>query len=280
MAISDTHCESLRCAVSEMEFVYDECLREGITDVLHAGNLFDGPGNRGFKGHNLEVRPDCQTVYQALRYVSESYPYREGVTTHFISSSTCHEGWEYRVSSINMGRCLAEGVSFSTIGVEGEELVTIPPRPDLHYLDLDMADILCGPEGKTRIKLFHPGGGSAYAISYRAQKWAESLQGGTKPNMAIMGHFHKSGYLRIRDIGMLLPGCLEWQTNYMQKKIVDAHVAAWLVELDVDAGGSIRGTRLKEYPFYREPERFVSSPLGGRGSSGLELLFPKEGPGV
>lgn len=39
-----------------------------------------------------------------------------------------------------------------------------------------------------RVYLTHPDGGTAYALSYRPQKMAESLASENKPHILILGH--------------------------------------------------------------------------------------------
>ncbi|MHB8994539.1 MAG: hypothetical protein ACYC63_04740 [Armatimonadota bacterium] len=261
-AISDTHYENLCCARDEIEAVYSRCVDEGITDIIHAGNLSDGPGERGFRGHYQEVQSGCQTAYECLEFISANYPSRPGVTTHLLGSSTCHEGWEFKASGLDMGYALANGCVYGTLGREAEIRNVIPPRPDINYLGMDNYTITCGPEENTRIRVLHPGGGSSYASSYKSQKWVEALQGGTKPHFAIMGHYHKSHYFTPRDVRVLNPGCLEWQSPFMQKLGLAAEVAAWFVELTVDAGGSLRRVKLEEMPFYFEPKRHYHMNAG------------------
>ena len=96
-ALSDTHCENRCCAWDELHAVYDRCVSEGITDVIHAGNLSDGPGMFGYPGHYLDVDEGCADIYGCLHYLHDRYPVREGITTHHVSSSTCHEGWAYKI---------------------------------------------------------------------------------------------------------------------------------------------------------------------------------------
>ena len=255
-AMGDTHLENRCAARDELNAVYDRCVEEGIDTVLHGGNLSDGPGNMGYRSHYLEVEDGCQDIYGCLKFLYENYPQRDGVKTYHISSSTCHEGWAFQHRGVNMGAALSKGCTFTMYGENGDEEVVIPPRPDLIYLGMDEYTILCGPEGNTRLRLFHPGGGSSYASSYKSQKWVESLQGGTKPHLAVIAHFHKSNYFTPRDVRVLSPGCLEWQTGFMRKLMIEAQVAAWFVEMWVDGDGSLRRVRLEEMPFYFEPKRY------------------------
>jgi len=43
-------------------------------------------------------------------------------------------------------------------------------------------------KGSSIIRVIHAGGGSAYAVSYTSQKYVESLQGGEKPQIVLVGH--------------------------------------------------------------------------------------------
>jgi len=92
------------------------------------------------------------------------------------------------------------------------------------------------PFGK-KIEVIHPDGGSSYAISYRIQKIAESLEGGTKPELLIVGHFHKAEYLFYRNIHIIQAGCLESQTDFMRNRHISAHKGFWTVDLEVSKKG-------------------------------------------
>ena len=46
-----------------------------------------------------------------------------------------------------------------------------------------------------KIMLMHPGGGTAYALSYRAQKIVQALPGGQKPDILAIGHYHKAEFI-------------------------------------------------------------------------------------
>ncbi|MEK6880152.1 MAG: hypothetical protein AABY22_11110, partial [Nanoarchaeota archaeon] len=88
--------------------------------------------------------------------------------------------------------------------------------PDMKYLGHRQVDITLGKYGKTKMRLLHPGGGSAYAISYRPQKIAEALSGGEKPNIMGIGHFHKIESLFYRNIHLFQ--CFEGNTKILTKE--------------------------------------------------------------
>ena len=65
-------------------------------------------------------------------------------------------------------------------------------------------------ETGAKIKLLHPDGGTAYAISYKSQKIIESLQGAGErlPGAAFIGHFHKSEYIPYQGVHTFQTGTM------------------------------------------------------------------------
>jgi len=96
-------------------------------------------------------------------------------------------------------------------------------------------------ETGARIKLLHPDGGTAYALSYKPQKIIESLQGSDNrlPNVALIGHFHKSEYLHYMGVDTLQTGTLCGQTKFMRGKGIPAHKGFWVIDLYSNKNGSI-----------------------------------------
>lgn len=248
--MSDTHYENRFSCHEEIAGAYDFFAAEGITDVLIPGDLHDGPGERGYPGHRQEAREECQTARQCVRYVSENFPCRKGITTHFIESAKSHAGWEFAATGFDMGRSLAEGFSYTVPGPQGDELMHVPGRPDMHFLGHDDAPLLMGPEEKTKVRLYHPDGGSAYAWSYQLQKWAESIEGGNKPQACLFGHYHKFCHIRPRNIQVLSCETMCWQTPFMLRKRLEAHVGFILLEMTVETDGTIRSFMPWEFPFF------------------------------
>jgi hypothetical protein len=78
----------------------------------------------------------------------------------------------------------------------------------------------------------HPGGGSSYAISYRPQKLIESLEGGTKPNMLGIGHYHKADLMpSYRNVTGIQSGTFQSQTPFMARGGLSAHLGGWQIEV-------------------------------------------------
>ena len=232
--ISDTHLGSVWAAMEPLEATYDRFAAEGVTRVLHAGDLTDGPGmSSRHPRHREEVQGHCLLPPGMRDWVVEHYPAREGITTYFVSGQ--HDDWEIRKSGWDLSAAITD------------------KRPDLVHLGYQHADLLVGPEEKTRIRLYHPDGGMAYALSYRTQKWIEAIPGGDKPNLAIMGHLHQYLSMQLRNVHVILPGCFQWQTFYLGGKPAWPQVGGVLLELRLDAGGDIRSAVTEWMPFYAPP---------------------------
>lgn len=248
--VTDTHLANLFAAEEELHFAYDRFAAEGITDVFHAGDLVDGSGRYGYPGHSMEVREDCYTPRQTCAYAIDNYPQRDGITTRFIESMKCHAGWDLQRDGFDHGYSLQYGFNYLKKTPQGSELLHKPGRPDLQFLGYDSARVTIGPESLTLVDILHPGGGSSYALSYRPQKWSESLEGGSKPHLAIMGHYHKLNYIRPRNIHVLSAECLEWQTPFMARHGIQAHVGFAILRLGLDSDGTIREFKPEWFPFF------------------------------
>lgn len=85
---------------------------------------------------------------------------------------------------------------------------------------------------------------NSYATSYSAQKIVESLQGGEKPSVLMIGHYHKLLYAYIRNVHTVQCGTTQDQSIFMRKKKIEAHVGGGIIELYRDKYGSINRVRV------------------------------------
>jgi predicted phosphodiesterase len=109
---------------------------------------------------------------------------------------------------------------------------------------------LVQPGGSSRIRIAHMGGGSAYALSYSMQKYAESLQGGEKPQIVLGGHYHKFNYNYAREIHLVQPGCIQDQTPFMRKKKLQAMVGGCTLWIRQNELGIITSCKVEWMPYY------------------------------
>jgi hypothetical protein len=211
-AVSDTHLCSKQERLDELKDFYRVMDGNGISTVLHSGNYIDGEAP--FNKYELLVRGmDAQ-----LEYAGEHYPQHKGIDTYLISGDD-HEGWY----------CQREGVD---IGRYAEDVMRRNGRTDWHNLGymeafIPLRHLLTGAQSMYHV--IHPGGGSSYATSYTVQKLVEGYEGGEKPAIAQVGHYHKSGYLHTRNVHTIQPGCFQDQTIFARKKKLTFTIGGWIL---------------------------------------------------
>ena len=250
--VADTHLCCREERLDALNAQYDLFAREGIATVFHAGNIVDGYIPK-INGHSVYApNIDGQAIYAA-----KHYPQRKGIVTHFITGND-HEGW-WMKEGFNFGaylECVAKE-SFN--------------RADLKYIGHVEADVvLKAGNFKQIMKIQHPGGGSAYARSYKGQKMVESFMGGEKPAMLVQGHYHVSGYSFDRNVHIIgLPGFQD-QTIFGRTKHLRYEVGGVLLEFKMSSKtGAITRMRPEFTMFFdrgfykkflRSDELWVKSP--------------------
>ena len=222
----DTHYGSLYEAKDEAAAFYERCRAEGVTDVLHAGDVLDG--HQMYRGQEFELHRHGWADQRD--WFAKTAPRVEGITTHFISGN--HDASMKKAAGIDVGNELADR------------------RPDWHMIGEDHGTVdFRTPNGrKFRVMLLHPGGGSAYALSYRPQKITEQIEGGTKPNMLLVGNYHKAEWMpNYRNVSVIQVGCFQWQTPFMVTKGLAAHVGGWIVRVTVQEDKSLSNSVRAEF---------------------------------
>ena len=208
--IGDTHIGSLYQRIDALAAFYDHCGREGIADILHVGDVL--AGWRVYKGQEFELHPNARSWPEQRDMFADLAPKVKGVTTHFITGN--HDA------------------SFKKlIGLVAD---LERARPDWKFVGHDIGTVTFKAKGGLayRVMLYHPGGGTAYALSYRMQKFIESLSGGQKPDMVASGHYHKAVTLpAYRNVFGIDAGCFESQTPFMASRALAAHVGGWIIEV-------------------------------------------------
>jgi predicted phosphodiesterase len=202
--------------------------RQNVDFIVNCGDTLEGMSGRD--GHILEL--DKIGASAQLDYATNEFNEFGDKKVYSIESDGSHSGW-FR-SKGNMGL---------DIGKELEQ-----HTENYIFLGYDEQDLKL--DNGLRIRLTHPGSGTAYAISYKLQKYIESLGGGNKPHLLFQGHYHKAEYIFYRNIHAFDAGCLENQTLFMKKKGTPAHVGYWIVDVYVNKDGNIDRLKNEFVPFY------------------------------
>ena len=223
--MGDTQLGSKYTQLTYLHDFYDKCMMEGIKDVYHTGDITDGLKMR--VGHEYELY--AVSADDMRDDVIKNYPYRKGITTHFITGN--HDAAIYKQVGYDIGQAIANA------------------RPDMKYLGKDCAVIHITP--RCTLELRHPWDGTAYALSYKIQKMIEAMESDSKPNILAVGHYHKAEYLFYRNVHALQTGCFQGQTPFTRGKGISVHLGGWIVEVEVDDMGTIKAFKSQFVPYYK-----------------------------
>jgi hypothetical protein len=228
--MTDKHMCNKHCRLDVMRQGYEHAKREGIDKSIDAGNWIDGEAR--FNRTELITAPGMDNQ---LDFAIDQSP--RGIDTFFIAGDD-HEGWYQQREGIEIGR-------YFQTRAESQG------RKDLKYLGYGEADIkLSFGSGAAVMRVVHPGGGSAYAISYTDQKRVESYQGGEKPQIELVGHYHKFNHGYPREIHTVQGGCTCDQTIFMRKRRLQAHVGYSFIKIQQNGEGIITRVSVEWFPFF------------------------------
>jgi predicted phosphodiesterase len=222
--VSDTHLCSNEEALDELHCAYDVFQAEGISTVLHAGDIVTGRGI--YRGQEQETKE--YTIDGQADYAIANYPARDGVVTHVIGGNHDLEGEAGRV------------------GYDPVKKIA-DARDDINYLGPWDAWV---DFGGAWVHVLHGKGSMSYAYSYKAQKLVDGYPGGRKPAVLIPGHWHVRGNIRARDVEILWPGCFEWQSPFLRRLGLHPAVGFHILEFTVAEDGSLVQWNPRWYPFY------------------------------
>lgn len=224
---SDVHTSSHAERLDAWELAYDVFVDEGITDVFDPGDLCDGLGI--YRGQVSEV---VNHTYEAqVDHAEAVHPSRPGMVTHRISGNHDLEG------------------EFGRVGADPVQAVA-NRREDIDYLGRYSAFVEL-PNGAT-MHLLHPMGGASYALSYKPQKIVEGYELGAKPNILLIGHWHRAGYFFTRGVHTLLAGTFQGPTTYsVRKAFGEPGFGFWIVECRLAEDGSVVRFRPEWFPVFQ-----------------------------
>lgn len=224
--IGDNHMCSIWEHTDFLHYLYKQFKQEGIETVYNCGDLVDGEGI--WRGQQYEVHK--HGVDQQAEYCIKNYP--DILKTFFITGN--HDLSFYKTAGVDVGKVISNA------------------RKDMEYLGQEEANIKLGGENKVMMTLFHPGGGTAYALSYHPQKFVESLSGGKKPHILCIGHYHKAEFIpELRNVAVIQAGTTCGQTSFMKRKKIAAHIGGWIIDVYTDKTG-LKKIRCEFIPYYEK----------------------------
>ena len=227
--VADTHLCCREERLDALHNQYDLFEKEGIVNVLHAGNIVDGFVPRINGASVFESSIDGQA-----QYCADHYPKRKKVITHFITGNDHDGAWQGGKEGFNFGAYL-------------QLVAEAAGRKDLHYIGHVESDVEVKTKASrsTIIRVAHPGGGCPYARSYVAQKVCESYEGGEKPAIVVLGHHHVSNYINERNVHVInMPG-FQSQTVFGRTKRLRFEIGGGIMEFKVNDEGAVTRFRVE-----------------------------------
>lgn len=219
--LSCTHMGHLKHDNEALWTFYKYAHEQGVTDFYHAGDIVDGY----YKNRDSSIYEQYAVGFDnQLDDVVKNYPRIDGVTTYFLTGN--HDVTHVRNGGANIGKAIDIA------------------RDDMVYLGHNFAKVWLTEE--VDLNLFHPGDGSAYSISLRAQKIIDSASGKRKSKIMGIGHYHKMDWIYWGGVhAFTLPSFIH-QTEFMEMKNLKSYVGAYILTIKVDEDGELL-TVIPEY---------------------------------
>lgn len=255
-ASGDQHLCSRYERLDVLNDLYDRFANAGAQAVYNTGNWIDGEAR--FNRHELKVHG----MEAQCRYLARNFPKRSGLVTYAVAGDD-HEGWYAQREGVDIGR-FAERI----MREEGRD-----DWVNLGFMEAHVRLVNANSGKSSILSVVHPGGGSAYALSYSIQKIIEGLDGGEKPAVGLYGHYHKLWAGNIRNVWAIQTGTTKDQDAFMRKKKIDAHVGGVLVGLEQDpATGAIIACTPQLIRYFNK------GYYAGRWSYSDEVTLPARSP--
>lgn len=214
-AFGDLHAASKYCRWDVRADLMKRSEDMGAQAILDTGNWIDGVSR--FNIHDIEA----VGMHAQLKLLAANYP-KCKVPTYAITGAD-HEGWYIKSSGIDVG------YDCQNVMRDAGHAWT-----NLGYLEADII-LKNANSGATCIcRVAHPGKGTSYAVSYRPQKIIESYEGGEKPAILFLGHYHKIDFGLIRNVWYGQTGCQQDQTPFMRLIPTEAQVGGLIVSCEQD----------------------------------------------
>lgn len=205
---TDSHMGSYDFIQEWWESMVTEFNNQDVDYIFHCGDIVEGISGRKDQIFNL-----THIGYQAQREYAEEMLSMINKPTFIISGN--HD--RFFNSKLGSGNYICKDLS--------------KILPNVTYLGEDEGIVEING---TKIMMFHGEDGSSYATSYRIQRHVSELQPGTKPNVILYGHTHKSIYVFERNIHCVGGGCISKQSAWMRSKKLAAHSGFWIIDLEID----------------------------------------------
>ena len=229
--MGDTHLGSIYTSPELIYKAFEEFKKAGCEFMVHSGDVVEGMSGR--PGHIYEL---THVGYENQKKHSIEVFSQCPIDSYFIDGN--HDRWFIKSSGALIVKDMCESIEGAT------------------FLGHDEGDIRL--KKNAILRLWHGEDSSSYSVSYRMQKVVESLTGGEKPNIMILGHVHKQAYIFERNIQCISSGCMQYQSAWMRGKRLPAHVGFHIIDVWVNDKG-VSKFKVEWFPIYSQPTKEITT---------------------
>lgn len=199
------------------DFCFYAAEEAGVDLFVHAGDFCDGPMDR----HKNPSEVFLHEYDTMLDYMVDTLP-MTGKPWKIISGN--HDDWWTLGGGPDIVKAFCER------------------REDAEYLGKSLGYMTYG---SALIEVTHLNTGTGYAYSYKPQKHIESLDPMRKPNVALIGNFHKFCAIYYRNVlGIQLPS-FQRQSAWMAGKSLVSEVGGVIFEIGLMPKGLAPATKFE-----------------------------------
>ncbi len=225
VAISDTRFGSKSQQLSILNDIYTKAYDLGYQNVILCGNISEGlyPLN--------SIYPDSNFLDDTLKqidYISEFYPYVEGMQTFFITGAKDEK--HLKDNKINIGSRISD------------------VRDDMIYLGESSCNVLID---KANMLVFSPKLSKTYTMSYRLQQQVDSFRSEDKPNILLYGGLLQMEKFTYRNVVCISVPSVCATTKEMNDKRYSNTIGAWYVTVTTDGHGKLKKVTALDSVYYK-----------------------------
>ena len=240
--VGDTHLNNIFSRLDFLYYTYERFKEANVAFVIQTGDIEDGLDMHRDQRYQLRVLG----IDLIAAYVAHVYP-ETGIVTHYIPGN--HDETCFTSS----GADICERIS--QLRPDLNLLSPVDLSQDEEHIRKEMVlkfgwregNIMLDKKNNCKLTVYHPGKGTAYALSYQIQKHTEMLSSDEKPKLYIIGHYHKMEKTIYRNVHILQAGTTQSQTKWMRAQGINAMIGSHILDIYIKNDGTI--DYIKTTPF-------------------------------
>ena len=235
MLISDTRFGSIYQQTSILNDMYLKAKAMGVKYVFLTGDVVEGI-YRGSKSiYNSTLHKDGYE--DQADYVASCFPRVEGITTYFVTGE--HDlSFLKTKEKVDIGKLIAS---------KRNDMIYLGPRRKKVTFISDTGN------GSVSIYLQHSSGNVPYTISYKPQQKIAALRNEDKTDILVTSHFAACDSFLRRGVRSYQVPTVTATTDEMKDANTPVYntIGSWIVTLDKDKKGNLKGTSQMYIPYYK-----------------------------